>query len=218
VVLQMPTATFSQTLSGDFSIRKTIDGLVNDNYGWAIQGAIQNQTAAWETSRDVGFAEGSILTFTLIQNGLWYYPPDTLGRFRLSITTDDRSTFADGLATGGDVTANWTLLRPFSFLSVNGATLTRLADDSLLAGGLAPATDTYIVRASTSLTGITGIRLEVLQDPSLPFNGPGREWANGNFILSEFQVNIAPVPEPTMAALLGLGGMLLALGKRASRR
>ena len=40
-----------------------------------------------------------------------------------------------------------------------------------------------------SLTGITGFPLEVLSDPTLPFNWPGRKPANGNFVLSQFQVD-----------------------------
>ena len=37
---------------------------------------------------------------------------------------------------------------------------------------------------------ITGIRLEVFADPSLPAKGPGRS-PNGNFVLSEFKVRFA---------------------------
>ena len=83
-------------------------------------------------------------------------------RFRFSITTDDRSTFADGLSTGGDVTANWIVLDLASAVSTGGQTLTTLPDHSVLASGTNPATDTVTVTALTSLTGITGIRLEVL--------------------------------------------------------
>ena len=36
VVLQNATATFSQYYSGDFSIGRTIDGQLYDNYGWAV--------------------------------------------------------------------------------------------------------------------------------------------------------------------------------------
>jgi len=194
VALQSATATFSQNLSADFSVGRAIDGITNDNLGWAIQGGTTNQTAAFQTVQDVGFKHGSLLTFSLIQNGIWYQP-DTLGRFRISITTDDRSLFANGLANGGDVTANWTVLHPIILDSANGTTLTALRDGSILASGFLPQTDTYTIVAATDLKGITGVRLEVLTDPSLPFDGPGREPDNGNFILSEFQVSIDPFPE-----------------------
>ena len=73
----------------------------------------------------------------------------------------------------------------------------------------------YTVTASTLLTGITGIRLDVLQNPSLPFDGPGRQPTNGNFVLSEFTVDAqgSSIPEPgtlgTLAAALSGFGVLL---------
>ena len=61
--------------------------------------------------------------------------------------------------------------------SAAGATLTRLPDDSVLAGGRNPAVDTYTVEAVTTLAGITGLRLEAIPDPSLPHHGlrPGSD-------------------------------------------
>ena len=213
VGLQQPTATFSQTFVGDFSIARAIDGTAVDNRGWAIASGpstvIPSQTAAFETASNVGFAGGSLITFQLIHFFSGDFPLHTLGRFRLSITTDNRSLFADGLASGGDVTANWTVLDPNSFVSANGATLTKLADLSIRASGLAPLTDVYTISAVTLLTDITGIRLEAIEDPSLPFGGPGRNPGNGNFVLSEFGVDIAPIPEPSVFALVALAGLAM---------
>ncbi len=48
------------------------------------------------------------------------------------------------------------------------------------------------ITALTSLTGITGFRLEMLADASLPANGPGR-FGNGNFVLSELGVSAVAV-------------------------
>ena len=141
----------------------------------------------------------------------------TLGRLRLSVTTDNRSLFADGLASGGDVTATWTVLDPSSFVSANGATLSKLGDLSILASGFSPDTDIYTISAQTSLTGITGVRLEAIEDPSLPFGGPGRQPGNGNFVLSEFQMDIVAVPEPSIYALVALGGFGCAAIRRARR-
>jgi hypothetical protein len=213
VTLQQATATFSQTLDGDYSVAKAINGTTADDRGWAISPTpystlIPSQTAAFETATDIGYAGASLLTFTLIQNHS--NPQHTLGRFRLSVTTDDRSLFCDGLPTGGDVTANWTVLNPSNFISANGTTLSKLADSSLLASGTSPAFDTYTVTAQTTLTGITGIRLEAIEDPSLPFGGPGRWPGNGNFVLSELQVDIAVIPEPSAGAMLLFGSLLIA--------
>ena len=82
---------------------------------------------------------------------------------------------------------NWTVLQPSHYVSQGGATLKLIPDGSLLAGGKNPDADAYEITASTALTGITGVRLEVMSDPSLPAGGPGRD-AEGNFFLSGFEV------------------------------
>jgi hypothetical protein len=89
----------------------------------------------------------------------------------------------------------WTVLQPSHYVSLGGATLKLLPDGSLLAGGKNPDADAYELSASTGLTGITGVRLEVMNDPSLPAGGPGRD-AEGNFFLSDFEVQAAPAEKP----------------------
>lgn len=215
VPLQQATATLSQTSFGGQPVGEAIDGIFGGANGWAIfqSGVTNAETAVFETASDIGFASGGLLTFTLTQT--FSNPGHTLGRFRLSVTRDNRSTFADGLASGGDVTANWTVLEPISLLSANGTTLTTLGDFSILASGLSPATDVYTITAATSLTGISGVRLEALEDPSLPTSGPGRFASNGNFVLTEFQLDIVPEPAST---LLLLSGAALCLRGRSLRK
>jgi len=70
-------------------------------------------------------------------------------------------------------------------ISTGGATFTNLPDQSVLATGVNPTYDTYQIEAETGLQNITAILLEVLPDPSLPKNGPGRWGQTGNFILDE---------------------------------
>ncbi|HTD67194.1 MAG TPA: hypothetical protein VK846_11755, partial [Candidatus Limnocylindria bacterium] len=62
----------------------------------------------------------------------------------------------------------------------------------ILVTGASPDTDIYTIKARTSLTNITGVRIETLHDPSLPRGGPGRREENGNFCLSELLVTIQP--------------------------
>lgn len=97
----------------------------------------------------------------------------------------------------------WTVLDPHEMKAAKGTTLTRQADKSILAGGPIPSPETYTIQAHTALKGITAIRLEVLTDPSLPQNGPGRP-GNGNFVLHTFQVQAAPKKEPTKIQAVGL--------------
>ena len=78
----------------------------------------------------------------------------------------------------------WTLLKPTSMTSVNGATLTMQDDGSILVSGTSPPTDTYQLQIPEIPGGMSGLRIEVLPHDSLPAKGPGRA-GNGNFVLTE---------------------------------
>lgn len=216
VPLQNATATFTQV---DFLVSESIDGLLTPTSGphggWAVGnpgGGANASTAVFETVSDIGFGGGTLLSLTLTQ--LYTGSSYALGRFRLSITTDNRSTFADGLDNGGDVTATWSVLSLTSLSASSGATLTVQGDSSVLVSGTLPATDIYTFSAVTGVTGITGIRLEALADASLPGGGPGRGF-NGNFVLTEFALTATAIPEPsTWAALAGLVGLGVAVFRR----
>src|SRR5947208_16137858 len=73
--------------------------------------------------------------------------------------------------------------------------LTRLADKAVLASSNNATPETYIVTAKTPAAQITGYRLEVLADPSLPGKGPGRA-ENGNFVLNEFKIFFSADGDP----------------------
>ena len=96
--------------------------------------------------------------------------------------------------------SDWTTLKPDSVKSQGGATLTLLPDGSVLASGKNPQADTYLFEAKSTQSGITGVRVEVLPDASLPKGGPGRD-AAGNFFLSDFDVEVAGQPVKWKSAL-----------------
>lgn len=93
-----------------------------------------------------------------------------------------------------ELTTEWQVLKPIAAIATNGTTLTVQPDQSLFAEKESPAKDTYVVTALTDLTGITGVRLEVLNDGRLPGGGPGR--GNGNFVLADLSVTASPVDQP----------------------
>lgn len=215
------TATFSQTAFDPFDHLpgSSVDGSTTGPNGWAIARLPSQETfaeaAVWETFTDV---TASTLQFNLIQN-FTNSPGHLIGRFKLSVTSDDRSTFADGLATGGDVTANWTTLTGGTVLGNAGINFTTLPDDSILVSGGLPATAIYNLTFAGAFLGITGVRLDVLEDPSLPTGGPGRIF-NGNFVLTELTldasgtVSAVPVPAALPLFLSGLLGMGLIARRR----
>ena len=88
--------------------------------------------------------------------------------------------------------AAWVILDPDEFKSKGGATLTKLDDDSVLASGKNPDSDTYTFTTHTSLTNITAVRVEALAHPSLAKGGPGRA-DNGNIQLTDLRVTAAPL-------------------------
>ncbi|MGI8966312.1 MAG: PSD1 and planctomycete cytochrome C domain-containing protein [Limisphaerales bacterium] len=90
-----------------------------------------------------------------------------------------------------DIAHDWTVLEPAAFYGAVGTKFIKQKDHSLLALGSSPPNSAYAVSVKTTLTNITGFRLETLTDPNLPSFGPGRS-KNGNFVLSEFKVEAAP--------------------------
>jgi murein DD-endopeptidase MepM/ murein hydrolase activator NlpD len=170
-----------------------IDRVTNGVAGWFGASNGGPATLVFQPERDLGFTNGTMFTFTLFQGTSASARPNFhLGRFRLSVTTDDRRTYAGGQFSVDRVAASWTVLEPYQATAANGTTLTAQPDFSLLANGGAGAVDTtYTITAYTSLTRITGFRLEALTDPGLPNGGPGRA-ANGAFHLQEVQVGVQP--------------------------
>ena len=90
-----------------------------------------------------------------------------------------------------DAANPWEILEPETFVSAGGANLTKQPDGSVLSDGSLPDKDTYTITASTPAAKLTGLRLEVLTDDSLPKKGPGRQ-ENGNLHLNEIVVFASP--------------------------
>jgi len=212
--LQNGTAQRSQT---NFSVDNIIDGTFEphnaNGVGWA-NSALGSNVATFETLTDVGDSDATLLTIEIMSGG--FSASHTLGNFRLTVTDADRSLFADGNDNGGGSVGSegiWTVLNPISAVTDGAAsTLTEDATHALLAGGTPSQIEHYTLTFQTGLSGITGFRLEALEHPSLPFNGPGRAGGNGNFVVREFTVFAMAVPEPTTlliwSLLAGLGAGL----------
>jgi mono/diheme cytochrome c family protein len=87
--------------------------------------------------------------------------------------------------------ANWKFVELLEMRSAGGATLRKTNDQSVVVGGLNPSNDVYTIVANVDLKQISGLRLEVMPDASLPKKSVGRH-SNGSFVLTAFEATVAP--------------------------
>ena len=102
--------------------------------------------------------------------------------------------WAAGFATVAG--SGWNVVVPQTMTSSGGSSLTKLDDDSIVAGGANPRHDIYDITATTDAVNITAVRLEALTHDSLPGGGPGRH-SNSNFVLTEFELTAVSVADET---------------------
>jgi len=104
----------------------------------------------------------------------------------------DYSAWIEERSDSAESQTQWTVLKPANPISVNGATLMILEDQSVLSTGDNPDKDVYEVDFTVEATpqAVTGIRLEALTHEKLPGTGPGRYTAERpNFVLQEFTLH-----------------------------
>ncbi|PWU18998.1 MAG: hypothetical protein C5B50_07575 [Verrucomicrobia bacterium] len=90
----------------------------------------------------------------------------------------------------------WMVLEPRDWF--NFASKFEKQDDmSLLGGGDLQQGSVMRVWAETTLTNITGFRLEALTNANLKYNGPGLT-GKGSFLIKEFTVEATPLVNPTV--------------------
>ncbi|MCB9913927.1 MAG: PSD1 domain-containing protein [Planctomycetes bacterium] len=90
------------------------------------------------------------------------------------------------LAALAPAAPRWRVLAATEAASRDGATLTKLADGSVLVAGESPERDALTLAFAPDADGAQQLRIEVLPDDAHPRRGPGRA-GNGNFVLSELR-------------------------------
>lgn len=91
----------------------------------------------------------------------------------------------------------WIVLKPtVEDISTGGQRYLPQPDGSFLAQGYAPTKHTVKLWATNDLQNITAFRLELLTDPNLPCDGPGRSF-KGTCALTEFKVEAMDAAHPT---------------------
>jgi hypothetical protein len=111
----------------------------------------------------------------------------------------DNTALVSAWEKNRDTPVTWSVLDYESFISAEGASLARNGE-FLVSSRAKPDKDVYIITASSPLARLTALRLDVLADPSLPKNGPGRQ-DNGNLTLTEFEVQVFDPGATTPAKL-----------------
>ena len=96
------------------------------------------------------------------------------------------------------IEVRWAPLNASKLEATGKAELAQQPDGSIVVAG-ENGNGVVTVVAETDLANITGVRLEVLPDDSLPNRGPGRS-PDGNFVLTELEVLAAPKADPSKAA------------------
>lgn len=87
----------------------------------------------------------------------------------------------------------WTVLPQLQNAGDNSQRYIPQKDGSILALGYAPTKFDTHLQGSAVLPLVKAFRLELLNDPNLPCNGPGRSFM-GTCALSEFKVQVTPKP------------------------
>lgn len=85
-------------------------------------------------------------------------------------------------------THGWSRLKPEKMTAASGSGMKQLEDGSILVEGAGPAKEQYVLNLPYSEKELTGLRLEVIPDKSLPKGGVGRSLNDGNFVLSAIRV------------------------------
>ncbi|MFO0958735.1 MAG: DUF1553 domain-containing protein [Isosphaeraceae bacterium] len=96
----------------------------------------------------------------------------------------------------------WQVLTPKQVSDTNKATFAIQGDGSVLASGKDEGGDLTFV-AETDLVDLVGLRLEMLNDDSLPAKGPGRA-PDGNFVLNQIKVTASSKGDPKQVRSINL--------------
>ncbi len=113
---------------------------------------------------------------------------EATAKLEADLKTYETTTIAKKMADwekahAASIVNRWVVLEPKTTSATNRSVLTKEPDGSISVSGR-NTNGVVTVVAETELTGITGLRLEVLADSRLPSKGPGRA-SDGNFVLNE---------------------------------
>jgi hypothetical protein len=167
------------------------DPITQDDYYslQAVFAGIQKAERTFDTDSEVGKKRATLQqSLAQARAGKGKITPELLAA--------DRQAEAHAFeATWQKAEKPWVVPDIVALTSKHGAVLKPLLDRSILSLGTRPDKDTYTITLATDLVGMTGLRLEVLSDETLPKQGPGRN-DNGNLHLSEVRIRVREKVKP----------------------
>jgi hypothetical protein len=141
--------------------------------------------------------EAQITVYTDEEQRQWQETSAVIHQIEERLRTENRD-WASRMAAWEESVRNdqseWVVIRPELDTS-GGQKHFVLEDGSILAAGYTPSQVTSEFTIDAPLAKITAIRLELLNDVSLPHGGPGRS-IYGLCALTEFKASAAPLDEP----------------------
>lgn len=114
---------------------------------------------------------------------------------------EEQSSWEQTVRAGAGVA--WADAEVVEATSKGGATLTPRKDGSVLATGANPQQDVFEIRLRTGADQLRLLRLEAMEDESLPTAGPGRAH-NGNAVLTGVEVEARSLADPGQAEAVPL--------------
>jgi mono/diheme cytochrome c family protein len=141
--------------------------------------------------------EAQITVYTPEEQDQWEATNQVIRRIEVQLRKDNpkwRERLDVWEAAAGVGQPEWAVVRPKLDTS-GGQKHYLLEDGSVLAAGYAPSQHSTEFTVESTLPRITAVRLELLNDPSLPHGGPGRS-VDGLCALTEFKATAAPLDEP----------------------
>ncbi|WP_165249103.1 PSD1 and planctomycete cytochrome C domain-containing protein [Paludisphaera soli] len=162
------------------------DPITHEDYYrmFAFLNSVDEAAVAVYTPEELHRREEILKGVAAIEEGLRKENPDWADRMR-SWEESVRDPGPSWSVVRTDVDAN----------NGSGQKHTLLEDGSLLASGYAPTLHTAQFTALQPVASVSAVRLELLNDPSLPLSGPGRS-TKGLLALTEFHVEAAPADKP----------------------
>ncbi|AMV38881.1 PSD1 and planctomycete cytochrome C domain-containing protein [Planctomyces sp. SH-PL62] len=162
------------------------DPITHEDYFrmFAFLNSVDEATVAAYTPEELHKRGETLEAIAAVEEGLRRDHPDWADRMR---------SWEDSVRDPGPT---WNVVRTdVDANNGSGQKHTLLEDGSLLASGYAPTLHTAQFTALQPVPTVSAIRLELLNDPSLPLSGPGRS-TKGLLALTEFHVEAAPADRP----------------------